>query len=142
MHPRIMNPKSTRWPGRQGQGAGPRSQGSGPLCASREPGEPQPGSKGSIHSAGGGRGTRGDLKARVEGVPPPTCALGRQRARVSGNLSRGVLLPSLPGTFQQGSLWPQLQRYSDFHISLGSRAGSTNRAMPRGTLGSSMNCLD
>ena len=102
MHPRSMNPKFPRWPGRQGRGAGPRSQGSGPLSASREPREPQPGSQGSIRSAGGGRGTRGDLKARVEGVPPPTCALGRQRARVSGNLSRAVLLPSLPGNLPAG----------------------------------------
>ena len=135
MHPRSMIAKSPRWPGRQGLGAGPRSQGSGPLCASWEPGEPQPGSQGSIHSAGGGRGTHGHLKARVEGVSPPACALRRQRVRVSGNLSRAVLLPSLPGNLPAGEPVAQLQRYSDFHISLGSRAGSTNRAMPRGTLG-------
>ena len=35
---------------------------SGPLCASREPGEPQPGSQGSIRSCRWGHGDTGDLK--------------------------------------------------------------------------------
>ena len=102
MHPRSMNAKSPQWPGRQGQGSWAQVTGLRPsLCLTGTRGTPA-WLTGQHPFCRWWQGDTRRPESQGGRCTSPAWALGRQRAQVSGNLSRGMLLPSLPGNLPAG----------------------------------------